>query len=75
MDVTSVHWHLVADALPDVDQTVLVAISDEALESMYGPHEPVVAAWYDGEIWLEHATGGQINHAFTHWCDLPDRPL
>lgn len=73
--MTRVHWTPVGDSVPDAEMTVLCAISDESLDAMWGPSEPVVAAWYTGEAWLEHATGGDITAAVTHWCDLPERPL
>ena len=72
--MTRIHWTPVADGLPDAELTVLCAISDEAMGSTWGPHEPVVVGWCDGECWLEHVTGGDITGAVTHWCELPERP-
>lgn len=68
-------WTNTAIGMPDCDETVLAAINIEFMDTMEGPHEPVVVAIFDGEDWIEAATGGNISHAVVAWAHMPTGPF
>jgi hypothetical protein len=58
----TIHWHAVADELPDDDTTVLLNFDNA--DPWPGWHE-------DGQ-WLD-ASGMPVEHV-THWADMPGGP-
>ena len=57
-------WRPTALALPDADITVLCWTE---------PAAEWHAGWYDGEQWLDAATGGPMAGTVTHWAE-PEGP-
>lgn len=60
-------WHDVRTRLPDADMTVLVWTRDE-----HGGRD-WASAWWDGEQWIDCASGGVVELDVTHWAQ-PEGP-
>jgi len=60
-------WHDARTRLPDADMTVLVWTRDE-----HGAGD-WASAWWDGEQWIDCASGGVVEIDVTHWAQ-PEGP-
>ena len=72
--VETITWQAVTHAMPDEDQTVLVAISVAAMDTLQGPHEPVLKAFLCIGEWVDCETELNVTEAVTHWADMPTGP-
>ncbi|MEY2686850.1 MAG: hypothetical protein RL375_1048 [Pseudomonadota bacterium] len=56
-------WTPAVDQLPDADLTVLLWVSYADGTADWA------AGWWDGECWLDAASGGEVAGQVTHWAE------
>lgn len=59
-------WHS-AEQLPDADMTVLMWV-------VSGTERDWFAGWWDGDVWRDCASGGEVAGVVTHWAE-PEGPV
>ena len=59
----TLRWHRVAEGvLPDADTTVLMWV-------LYGDGQDWAVGWWDGEVWRDAASGGDVAGCVAYWCE------
>lgn len=66
---STVRWVPVSEAMPDLNDAVIVATLGKRPFSLPG----VSVCYFDGTDW-QFLDGGKTYQMVTHWCEFPDPP-